>query len=146
MTKAKATLIAEFYPNPKAKPPHQYNPPASIGIIPTEFERASKRNLTVEEYRSRVAIVNRANLLCGFKVGDEVVPKNENDEAKYGRFIITGIVKHFDDYGDVDWTDPPMILQLEPVNKTIDAMTASIPWVKPYRPVLTLDNSTLQEC
>lgn len=146
MTKQKTTMIAEFYPSPKKKPAYQFNPPAVSNLPPTEFERASKRNLTVEEYRKRVDVVRKANLLCGFKVQDLVAPAKEQDEAKYGHFRIIGIVKHFDDYGDVDWTDPPMILQLESIDGKSEGMTASLPWVKAYRPTLTLNNSTLQEC
>mgnify|MGYP001470795469 CR=1 FL=1 len=146
MAKQKSTMIEEFFPSPRKKTVYQYNPPATVSNIPTEFERASKRKLTVEEYRNRVAIVNRANLMCGFKQGDLVSPAREQDEAKYGHFRIVGIVKHFDDYGDVDWSDPPMILQLEPMDGKGEAMTASVPWVKPYRPVLTIDNTNLQEC
>jgi hypothetical protein len=138
---AKQTLIAEFFENPNPPPTTSYyqyptyTPPAlptpsSNAFIEAEKTRAEKRNLTVSEYRRRVNLVNLEAARCFLKVGDVVSPADPKNEEKYGKFIVTGIVRHFDDYGTVDWTEPPMILAISQVSNRQNNMTCAPGWLR----------------
>lgn len=144
----KDSLIYQYFDNPKPYTPYYNNytqpsgkgpwlensAPSSGNMVTTmERTRAERRNLTVEEYRKRVDIVNKEAAKCHFKLSDVVVPANPKDEAKYGKMFITGITRHFDDYGTVDWTDPPMILAVRSLKDSTINMTCAVNWLKPAR-------------
>lgn len=76
----------------------------------TEVDRAAERGLTVEEYRNRVSAVSRAYALCSLKKNDIVYPHNEEEYEKYGKLRVSFVCCHYDDYGSVQWNDPPYIL------------------------------------
>lgn len=146
----KISRIEEFYPAPKKQwfpSTHNYShrqqqqqnstmmlsPPAtqveSI-FVKTETERATKRGLSLLEYRARVQAVQVAKNLCPFKVGDTCVPFTEAEREKWGTMYISSICTHFDDYGDVKWENPPLILQLSPLNDRTTHISANVGWVR----------------
>ena len=103
---------------------------------PFETTRAEKMGLTVEVYRHRVTEVSRAQSQCKFQVGDTVWPASEADVQKYGLCQVIGVCRHYNDYGTVDWNEPPFILSVQSVADRTEILNATANWVVKCKPVI----------
>jgi len=105
---------------------------------PTPFEttRAEKMGLTVEVYRHRCTEVSRAQSQCTFQVGDTVWPASEDEMQKYGLCQVIGVCRHYNDYGTVDWNEPPLILSIQSVADRTEILNTTTNWVVKYKPVI----------
>ena len=128
---SKKNILQLSAPVPKYWPGSVHQP----GYSPTtETERAQKRGLTVEEYRARVVIVAQAQRECKFQVGDTVWPYTAKEAKKMGKCVVTGVCRHYDDYGTVDWNDPPFLLAVQSLSDRSKTIQCSIDWVVKQAP------------
>ena len=146
-------MIEQYFPSkriPIAAPihmHHRYTPPVNLIThvstgAPSAFEtaRAEKMGLTVEVYRHRVTEVSRAQSTCQFQVGDTVWPADEADVEKYGLCQVVGVCRHYNDYGTVDWHEPPLILSVQMVSDRTTILNATANWAVKNKPVIILEN------
>ena len=98
--------------------------------IAFESERAKKAGLSIEEYRRRCSAVRNASNACSFQTGDTVFPVKEEDYLKYGQCQITSIVRHFDDYGDIEWNEAPLIVSLKSRKLPEETLVTSVGWIR----------------
>jgi hypothetical protein len=101
--------------------------PVQAGL--KEAERAAKRGLSIEEYRARVVMVMEHQSNCTFQVGDTVWPVYAKDVKTMGQ------CRHYDDYGDLDWNDPPFLLSVQSLANKSKSIQCSTGWVTKTRPV-----------
>ena len=104
----------------------------------TEEQRATKRGLSVEEYRHRVAVVSKAQAGFHHFCTDIMWPVKIADAIEHGKVMIRGIVRHYDDYGDVEWHEPPFILSVSPLKEQSKIINCTANWVTKTEPVLEL--------
>lgn len=111
----------QYFPN---HTPYNYKEHKDTVVLPPDGnihtalteERAQKRGLSVEEYRKRVRIVAEASKACAFQHGDTGFPKFKKDYEKYGKMMVVGVVRHYDDWGTVEWDETaPYILTVSPL-------------------------------
>jgi hypothetical protein len=102
---------------------------------PFETTRAEKMGLTVEVYRHRVTEVSRAQSECSFQVGDTCWPADEKDIEQYGMCQVVGVCRHYNDYGTVDWHEPPYILSIQSLRDRTEMLNTTANWVVRHRPV-----------
>jgi hypothetical protein len=145
-------MIEKYYaskrPKPKSYYPvthhvtQQFPFPASNVGAPSAFEtaRAEKMGLTVEVYRHRVTEVSRAQSACPFQVGDTVWPAAEKDIDTYGMCQVIGVCRHYNDYGTVDWNDPPFILSVQSMKDRTEMLNTTANWVIKHRPVFITED------
>ena len=109
---------------------------------PSAFEtaRAEKMGLEVEVYRHRVTEVSRAQTDCKFSVGDTVWPVNEADVIQYGMCQVIGVCRHYNDYGTVDWHEPPFILSIQSMRDRTEMLNTTANWVQKVKPVFETEN------
>lgn len=141
MAKEETTLIIQHFPAPRK----QYFPPVVAAPIPpsqisypsVEYEkhRAEKRGLTLEEYRRRIDLVRIAQSSSFVQHGDVVYPKKYADYEKFGACQVTGVCRHFDDYGDVEWRDNPLIVSLRSRKDASLYMVTDIHWYQKQAPI-----------
>ena len=151
-------MIEQYFeskrPKPKSYYPvttpavHQFPFPTKPTMnqgAPSAFEtaRAEKMGLTVEVYRHRVTEVSRAQSACPFQVGDTVWPAAEKDIDLYGMCQIVGVCRHYNDYGSVDWNDPPLILSIQSLKDRNEILNTTANWVIKHRPIFLTEG---EEC
>jgi hypothetical protein len=109
---------------------------------PSAFEeaRAIKMGLTVKVYRHRVTEVSREQAKCTFRVGDTVFPTDPKDLEEYGGCIVTGVCRHYHDYGTVDWNEPPLILSVQPISDRGTILNASVGWAQKKAGIFETEN------
>ena len=131
-------MIKQFFPSKKVKLPvvhlpHQnspfYVPPVAVHTSLTEEQRAARKGLSIEEYRSRVVAVAKAQAFTTLKVGDVGMPIKEEDALNIGECVVVGICRHFEDYGTVQWREPPFILSVSPVNDRSKTINCTANWL-----------------
>lgn len=100
-------------------------------VIPTEREisRALVLGLTVQEYRGRCKLVADANMMHSYALGDTVYSSIPKEREKYGPMIVVGICRHYDQYGSIDWNDPPYILCVSPLKDRSTTVNCTVGWV-----------------
>lgn len=102
-------MITNTYPS-KRKPIRQKYWPAVIDSIEV---RAQKLGITKEVYHERQKAVAKASAVCLLYSGQKVMPVKEADRAEHGVMTVVNVCRSYDLYGDIEWNDPPFILQLE---------------------------------
>lgn len=121
-------MISNYYPATKVY--QQASNAVTAGQVSyfngAELARAKARNLDVVEYRKRVAIVANELRGCHYNIGDTVFPVQAGAAKKYGKCIITGLIKHYDDYGDVDWNDPPFLVYAKSLENPEETLSCSV--------------------
>ena len=150
-------MIEEYYASKRPAPaPYKYTPPVNLishkketvlslphvhneGAkgAPSAFEeaRARKMGLSIEEYRKRVTIVSREQTGCRFATGDTVWPAMPEDVAKYGKCMVVGICRHYDDFGNVEWKEnTPFLLAVTPLNDRTRVINCTIAWATKAEP------------
>jgi len=98
-------MIVEHYPAPKPK--------STVFNLPWDnslYARAQRHGLSIPEYNSRVNIVEEALKSLDCNVGDTVYPYNSRLLHKHGKAIIVAICRHYDQYGNVKWSDDMPLL------------------------------------
>jgi len=138
-------MIEKYYPAPRPTMgfvPTKYWPgqtkytqPVEDAVTNTERIRAAKKGLSIEDYRARVAVVMKEQSGSYLQVGDTVWPIYAKDVKKMGQCIITGFCRHFDDYGEVDWNDPPFLLSVQSLADKSKSIQCSVGWVTKTRPL-----------
>jgi len=110
-------MIEKFYPSKKVTPIFENK---YVGGHATEAYKAHKLGLTIDEYRKRVVAVSMAFRDCTWVVGDVAFPYSMESMEEHGQCRIIGVCPHYDQYGTVEWHEPPFILMVRPVvgNKT----------------------------
>jgi len=101
-------MITQHYPS-KRKPKNRYWPPSIV----TSEDKAKKLGLTTEVYQQRMKAVAVASAACLFYIGQKVMPVKKEDREEHGVMTVSCVCRSYDQYGDVEWHDPPFILQLE---------------------------------
>jgi hypothetical protein len=101
----------------------------------TEEQRAAKRGLSTDVYRHRVAQVARAQIGVKLFLGETAWPVKMADAIEHGKVLIKGIVRHYDDYGDVEWHEPPFILSVSPLKDQTKIINCTSGWVSKEEPV-----------
>ena len=131
-------MITQFF---KSKRSVLVLPPPSTqskwvgNAVLSELERATKRGLSVEEYRHRCGVVARAQIGLKMFVGDTMWPHTYAAAQQHGKVMVRGIVRHFDDYGDVVWNEPPFILAVSPLKEQTRTIHCTGNWVVKDEPV-----------
>lgn len=149
-------MIEQYFPTKHEKPKPHYTPPfrnilalpgvtedtyaGSINKAPSAFEtaRAEKMGLEVPVYRHRVTEVSRAQTECRFQVGDVLFPVAEADYIQYGPCQVVGVCRHYNDYGTVDWHEPPFILSVRSVADRNEILNCTANWVQRGKPTYTI--------
>jgi hypothetical protein len=126
-------MITEYFKNPKpierwAKTTHH-----SYFTV-HENSQAMKLGMSPYKYRQCCEKVKLAFDNCKHKVGDIVYPYSEKEYKKNGKMFVQAICKHFDDYGDVMWNDPPYILQVASVDDPNNTTACTSGWVQAEEP------------
>lgn len=127
-------MITEFFPNPNA-PKHKTTSywPGSAGA---EAERkAKKRNISVEEYHRRCAVVQKAFKDCPFYAGDTVWPKDPQEAETLGECRIVRIASHYDSMDGEDWNEAPLILHLKPMKQSTEVFFCNVPFIQKHSPL-----------
>lgn len=124
-------MIEIFIENPNKKPVkvyQQYVAPPSIGIT----ERAGKLGITVAEYHRRNKLIVDAAQMCSVSWGQFVRPKDDADFKKHGVCKVMGVVRHIEQYGQVEWAENPFILSVKPIDGSGDVINCTHNWVVKY--------------
>ena len=146
-------MIEEYYPSIRPIVKTVYQRPVmalqhtpAVASQPSAFEmaNASKRNLTIEVYRQRCAMVAKAQSECKFSVGDTAWPVNEPDVETYGLCQVVGICRHYNDYGTVDWHEPPFILSVQQVGDRTTILNTTANWLVKKKPEFITE--TMGDC
>ena len=137
------TMIHQFYPSAarkeleaKAKITPALPAPAAPfagGTGEAYTLKAIKMGITVSEYLRRRGIVQREANACKFQHGDTVYPVMAKDFKKYGKCLVVGVVRDIDDYGEVEWHEPPFILSVRPMG-TANVINCTANWVQRTEP------------
>jgi hypothetical protein len=116
--------------------PNVSAPRRPISVIPSAFEeaKAARMKCTPEEYRHRVTIVSHEQGKFTHQNGDTIYPAKYDEYLKYGKMIIVGVCRHYQDYGTVEWNDPPFIVAVSPLNDRQQVVNCSIGWVQKTEP------------
>lgn len=142
-------MIEQYFPSKRKvvtytnRYQNNYTPVVSTGATaPSAFEeaRAAKQGLTVEVYRHRVTEVSRAQAGCQFQIGDTVYPVEQKDLDEYGPCLITGVCRHYHDYGTVDWHEPPFILSIRSKNDAGTILNTTAGWAMKRKPIFETEN------
>lgn len=126
-------MIVEWYPNPKTVEkllPHKQQQQQYPS--PSDLAKAQQRGLTVHEYnKRRVAVTNEFQKYqaAGLHTHMPVVPIQEDKAKEYGTCTVSGVCWDYDLYGDVEWHDPPFILQIR--TSTGQFINCTVGYVKP---------------
>ena len=96
---------------------------------------AAKLGITIQEYRARVLAVATESNNCPYQTGDTVYPSIEKELKKYGKCMIVGIVRHYDQYGTLDWNNPPFILSVSPLKDRNTVVNCTVGWVTKHERV-----------
>lgn len=115
-------MLSEWYPNPKVvkqvfgRVPTVHTPNSTWkNSHPSPLEKANKLGLEVAEYWDRCNKVKKAFAdyqLKGLHTGDKVYPHTWDLWVEHGQCEIIGVCWDYDLYGDVEWHDPPFIMQI----------------------------------
>jgi len=127
-------MISEYYANPKAAKtfpsPSAFNP----FFTPQEYRQAAKFKIAPAEYKRRCAIVEKAVKDTWHCVGDTGYPHSMAEFKKLGKVLIVGVCQHYDNYGDVDWNEPPYILQVKSLEHPNEYTNCTAGWVVKEEP------------
>jgi len=146
-------MIEEYYPSTRPVVKTVYQRPvmvlphtAPVVNHPSVFEttNAHKRGVTLEVYRQRCAMVAKAQSDCKFMVGDTAWPVNEADVEQYGLCQVVGICRHYNDYGTVDWHEPPFILSVQQVGDRTTILNTTANWLVKKKPEFITE--TMGDC
>jgi len=137
-------MIVNYFPSPKQVVVYQQSQqaaPQHQGVVQQshytsrEWDRAKARGLTITEYRRRVEIVF-AQLKGEFiSAGDTVYPVQTKAFKQYGKCSIRNVCRHYDDYGDVEWNDPPFLLQIVSLDHPQETINCSVGYVQKREPI-----------
>ena len=100
---------------PKVYQHQPFNQPQWQGSNFTETAKAHKLGITLDQYRERVILVAKAAQKNKWRIGDVGFPCTQEGAREHGECRVVGIVTHYDNYGNVDWNDPPFIMSVTPV-------------------------------
>ena len=140
-------MIEQYFPSKRKV----YQPPSVVvgndnytngrwdGSKYTEAARAHTRNLTVEEYRNRVKAVAAAIGKCKWFVGQEGFPYSIEGTKEHGKCRVVAIVSHFDNYGNVEWNDPPYLMAISPINQPDSIVNCSVGYLVETDPTLVVE-------
>jgi len=146
-------MIEEYYRS-KRTPVLSYKSTMVTPTVPYtsyEADRAAKRGLSTEEYRARVTKVFGEVRGLFLSIGDTVWPTRLPDLKKHGKCIVVGVCRHYDDYGEADWNDPPYLLSVQPLKDRSHTIQCSVGWVTKQAPagaeqVASPDVNISEEC
>jgi len=148
-------MIERYFPSKKPKS-WPYTPPVRVihqtplalpdnskpVHVASAFEqaRADKMKVSVEVYRQRVGAVAREQTACKHQVGDTVYPSKYCDAVEHGKVMIVGICRHYDDYGTVEWNDPPFIMSVSPMKDRSKIIQCTVGWLTKQEPAFNLES------
>jgi len=148
-------MIEEYYASKRPPPVPKYNgsyrpPVVHTPVAPVvahkqvasvfDTTRAAKMGLDIDTYLHRCGEVMRAQSDCRFTVGDTVWPVNEADMQQYGQCQVVGICRHYNDYGTVDWHEPPYILSIQSIKDRSEMLNTTANWVQRNKPEFQTEN------
>jgi hypothetical protein len=128
-------MITQWFPNPQTikqvfSQPHKQQQ-QGLYFSSSDHEKASKRSISVEEYKARCALVKQQfdlYLKKGFHTHMPVLPVKEEVAKEHGVCTIIGVCWDYDLYGDAEWHDPPFILQIR--SATGSVINCTVGYVK----------------
>ena len=126
-------MLREYYPAPKPVNAHLYSASAMV-YSDHEKKQAEKLNITPYTYRKRSNLVREARAGTTLQVGDTVWPHSPELVKKYGKMLVQGICSKYDDYGDVEWNEPPFILQVAPLKDLQSSISCTAGYVQRTEP------------
>ena len=139
-------MIKQYFPSTKVKPWYNITPPRVLtpqtpllpsGITVTAREKAQalRMGISVEVYQQRCLDVAKASNECKFSHGDVVYPVKPSDLKKYGACIVVGVIRHYDQYGAVEWRDGnPFILTLARCANRTETINCTANWATSKKP------------
>jgi hypothetical protein len=142
-------MIEQYFPSKrKTVEPYKYQNryqhplslPNNTAYSAFEEARALKMGVTKEVYRHRVTEVSRAQSACPFQIGDTVYPALAADVELYGACLVTGICRHYHDYGTVDWHEPPFILSIQSIGDRSSVLNTTTNWVVKKKNIFESEN------
>jgi len=123
-----------------------YGKPKTSAPSVFETSKAERLGLSIEVYRERCAIVARAQSECKFSVGDTVWPVNQADVEQYGQCLVVGVCRHYNDYGTVDWHEPPFILSIQRRDDRSVMLNTTGNWVQKTKPEFAPESENCGDC
>jgi hypothetical protein len=94
-----------------------------------EVIRSTKLGISSIEYRRRKRLVREAYQKCTLQTGDTCFPTHLADRNTYGKMIVVGVLKDFDEYGDAEWNENPLIVSASPMNDRNITINCSYNWL-----------------
>lgn len=111
-------MIETYYPNPNSKKQVYTAPVVTHPVFtPEEYRKAVARKIAPSTYRDRCAAVETALKNTWHTVGDVGYPYSYEEFQKMGKIQVVGVCRHYDNYGDVEWNDPPFLLQVRSMDR-----------------------------
>jgi hypothetical protein len=99
---------------------------------------ATKRGVSLQEFKRRDAIVRELAAECKVKVGDTCFPIKAADYELYGAFIVSSLATSYMDMGaNETWPDKgdnPLILSIRPLKTRGSVMFCTTNWVVAKNP------------
>ena len=93
------------------------------------FYKAKKLGITLDEYEDRVKIVAAAAKASRWHVGQLGYPHDKESYDEHGPCRVVAIVTHYDQYGTVEWNDPPYILAVRPEKQPNNVVNCTHGWI-----------------
>ena len=143
------TMLHKFYPSAARKQADEAKrnvAPVVIGAAGDNeriFTKASKLGLTVSEYMRRCTVVQMESNRCKWQAGDKVYPHSAAEFKKHGVCFVVHVVRNYDDYGTVEWHEPPFIVSVAPAKGGNSTINCTANWVQASPPT---DKGTSNEC
>lgn len=135
-------MIKDYYPNPLAKKhtvrSHTHTP--STIYSPHEYRQAAKFKIPPSDYRARAQIVKEAFDTCKFKAGDVGYPYSVKEYEKMGQVRVLAVCDSYDNYGSIEWNDPPFILAVASLDSPNGVTNCSANWVVSEAPSKKVSN------
>jgi hypothetical protein len=133
-------MISIFYPSKRVvvvTPPYINSPKKWSAGSSTEEQRAAAKGLSTIEYRERVVAVSKAQGSCFWYNNQILWPSQVKDAEEHGEVIIRGVCRHYDEYGEIEWHDPPFILAVSPVKNPEVVINCTANWVAKICPLIS---------
>jgi len=126
-------MIDLFFKSKKEPPVYPHTPLWKTENYGEQWH-AEKAGLSIEEYRSRVKIVAMAYAQCKWKQGDSGYPYSEEAMEEHGQCRVVGVVAHYNQYGNVEWNNPPYILSVRPAKAPNTTVNCTAGWLQAHEP------------
>ena len=136
-------MIEQHYPSKRAKTvyQHSHNYSSHNASVFGDAAKARDRGITIEEYRDRVRICAQAISKNKWRVGDAGHPYTPAAAKEHGKCVVVSLVTHYDQYGTVEWNDPPFLMSVMHENgDTNSTIQCTVGWLVDENPLIVITN------